>query len=327
MRDRTDSGVGLGSAQRFRIHHLPGRPFDEIRPAQTHERGAFDHEDDVRQRRQIRATRNAGPHHRGNLRHLEIAPHDRVVVEDPGCTILTREDPTLIRQVHARRVDQIDDRDALAHGDLLRAQDLPDRLRPPRPRFDGRVIRNDHHGASTDTAQPGHDAGRRRLAVVLIPRHEQPDLDPRAVFVEQRRDAFARGQLPLIVLAFDALRAASLFEAGAELLIFLAERLEATHAATCSAAHSWIYLMRSDVGVPGPKSLPVPCDSRALMSSGGVMPPPVSSTSCRPAAAGSLRTRGNNVMCAPDSIDRPTTSTSSWIAAWAIISGVWCRPV
>ena len=32
-------------------------------------------------------------------------------------------------------------------------------------------------------------------------------------------------------------------------------------------------------------------------------------------------------MCAPDRIDRPTTSTSSCTAAVAIISGVWCRPV
>src|SRR2546426_668734 len=243
MRDRTDSGVGLGAAQRFRIHHLPCRPFDEIRTTQTNERGAFHHEDDVRQRRQIRAARNAGTHHGGDLRHLEIAPHDRVVVEDPGRTILTREDASLIRQVHARRVDQIDDRDALAHRDLLRAQDLADRLRPPRPRFDRRVIRDDHPGAPTDTAQS-------------------------------------------------------------------------------SAAHSWMYLMRSDVGVPGPKSLPVPCDSSALMSWGGIMPPPVSSTSCRPAASSSLRTRGKSVMCAPERIDKPTTSTSSWIAAWAIISGV-----
>src|ERR1044071_9127683 len=107
------------------------------------------------------------------------------------------------------------------------------------------------------------------------------------------------------MLALDALRPPSLLEAGAEVRVLVAERLEATHAATCSAAHSWMYLIRSDVGVPGPNSLPVPCDSSALMSSGGMMPPPVSSTSCRPAASSSLRTRGNSVIWAPDKIDRP----------------------
>src|SRR5207245_7272036 len=98
-----------------------------------------------------------------------------------------------------------------------------------------------------------HDPRRRRLAIVLVIGHEQPEFEPGAVFIEQRRDALPGGQFALIVLALDALRAASLFEARAELLVFVAERLEATHAVTCSAAHSWMYLMRSAVGVPGPK--------------------------------------------------------------------------
>ena len=37
--------------------------------------------------------------------------------------------------------------------------------------------------------------------------------------------------------------------------------------------------------------------------------------------------RGTSVMCAPDRIDSPTTSTSSWRAAVATISGVWRSPV
>ena len=36
---------------------------------------------------------------------------------------------------------------------------------------------------------------------------------------------------------------------------------------------------------------------------------------------------GQSVLCAPDRIERPMTSTSSWTAAEAIISGVWRRPV
>ena len=36
---------------------------------------------------------------------------------------------------------------------------------------------------------------------------------------------------------------------------------------------------------------------------------------------------GSSVMCAPDRMDRPTTSTSSWSAADTTISGVWRRPV
>ena len=38
-------------------------------------------------------------------------------------------------------------------------------------------------------------------------------------------------------------------------------------------------------------------------------------------------TRGTSVMCAPDRIDSPTASASSWITVSTICSGVWCKPV
>ena len=38
-------------------------------------------------------------------------------------------------------------------------------------------------------------------------------------------------------------------------------------------------------------------------------------------------TRGTRVMWAPERIERPTASASSWITVAAICSGVWCRPV
>ena len=63
------------------------------------------------------------------------------------------------------------------------------------------------------------------------------------------------------------------------------------------------------------------------MSSSGMIPPTVTSTSSRPFSSSSFVIRGTSVMCAPDRIDRPTTSTSSWSAAVATISGVWRRPV
>ena len=63
------------------------------------------------------------------------------------------------------------------------------------------------------------------------------------------------------------------------------------------------------------------------MSSSGMIPPTVTRTSSRPALAHERAvTLGTSVMCAPDRIDRPTTSTSSWSAAVTIISGVWRRP-
>ena len=74
--------VRARAAKSFVIDCLAGGALHEVRAAQTHERSAVDHDDDVRQRRKISATRDARTHHRGNLRHLQIAAHDRVVIED-----------------------------------------------------------------------------------------------------------------------------------------------------------------------------------------------------------------------------------------------------
>ena len=75
------------------------------------------------------------------------------------------------------------------------------------------------------------------------------------------------------------------------------------------------------------KSRPTPSPWSAAMSSAGMIPPPVMSTSSRPCARSRSRILGKSVMCAPLRMDSPTTSTSSCTAAVAIISGVWCRPV
>src|SRR5664280_2197192 len=71
----------------------------------------------------------------------------------------------------------------------------------------------------------------------------------------------------------------------------------------------------------------MPASSRAGMSSSGMIPPAVTSTSSSPRSRSRRVTFGSRVMWAPERIERPTTSTSSWSAAVAIISGVWRRPV
>ena len=101
MRHAGNLIVGTRAAERFVVDRLSRRALNEIRAAQSHERGAFDHDDDVRQRGQICATGDARAHHRRDLRHLQISAHDRVVIENSGCAVLSRKDAALIRQIHA----------------------------------------------------------------------------------------------------------------------------------------------------------------------------------------------------------------------------------
>src|SRR6266571_3060946 len=83
----------------------------------------------------------------------------------------------------------------------------------------------------------------------------------------------------------------------------------------------------SCVQAPGVKTLATPARARAGTSSSGMMPPPKTSLSPPPRWRSSSTTAGKSVRCAPERIESPTASTSSWMAASATISGVWWRPV
>jgi nicotinamide-nucleotide amidase len=62
-------------------------------------------------------------------------------------------------------------------GDLLGTEDLPDRLWPPGARLYGCVVRNDDDLAAVDHADAGDDTRGWRFAVVLVPGHEQSNLE------------------------------------------------------------------------------------------------------------------------------------------------------
>src|SRR5437660_5495220 len=81
------------------------------------------------------------------------------------------------------------------------------------------------------------------------------------------------------------------------------------------------------VAAPGPKTSATPNCFSSSESSRGIVPPTTTSTSSAPFSFKPSRMRGTSVMCAPDRIEIPTASASSWIAVSTICSGVWCSPV
>ena len=162
--------------------------------------------------------------------------------------------PPWYGQVHPGAVDQVDDRDAVAHRDFLRAEDLPDRLGPPGSGLHRGVVGDDDDLAPLDHADAGDDAGARRLAVVLVVGDQQAELEAGRAGVEQPRDALARRELSLLVHLGDARRAAALPQARGELRVLLAELPEAAvlgwrrrghgralHGSRCSAAQALMY--------------------------------------------------------------------------------------
>src|SRR5581483_8528593 len=95
------------------------------------------------------------------------------------------------------------------------------------------------------------------------------------------------------------------------------------HAGTAPRMKSTI----SPVGAPGPKTPAMPSLRSSSASSSGIVPPTTTTTSSAPSARRSSKMRGTSVMCAPERIEMPTASASSWIAVSTICSGVWWRPV
>ena len=209
------------AAERLGIDHLAGRALHQVGAAQPHETGALHHDDDVAERRQVRAAGDARAHHRGDLRNPQLSPHERVVVEDAAGAVLAREDAVLVGEIDARRIHQVDDRQAIAHGDLLRAQNLRDGLRPPGAGLHGGVVGHNHGRPAFDPAEARDDAGGGSLPVIAVVGDEQADFQEGGTRIEQTLDALARGHLAGAVLAVDARRSATLAEAGFQVVQLL----------------------------------------------------------------------------------------------------------
>jgi hypothetical protein len=95
--------------------------------------------------------------------------------------------------------------------------------------------------APVDLAEAGHDPGGRRLSLIGVVGDEQADLQEPALRIAELRDAFARGQLPLLVLSLDPIRPAAEEKALLELANLGAELAEPRGHASCrwrSANHS-----------------------------------------------------------------------------------------
>ena len=99
-------------------------------------------------------------------------------------------------------------------GDLLRAQVLLDREREVGAALHGRVVRDDHALAALDDADPGDDPGRRRLAVVDVPRGERVQLEEGRARVDEPVDPLARRQLAARAVALDRSLAAAAARPG-----------------------------------------------------------------------------------------------------------------
>ena len=121
--------------------------------------GAVDDHGLVRHRGHVRATRRTRAHHHGHLRDA-CGRHPRLVEEDAPEVIAVGEDLGLQREEGAPRIHQVDARQAVLEGDLLRAEMLLHGEGKVGAALDGRVVGHDQDLASRDPPDSGDEARR-----------------------------------------------------------------------------------------------------------------------------------------------------------------------
>jgi predicted permease len=113
--------VHVGATELLRGHVLPGRGLHERRAADENRAGALDDDRLVAHRGHVGAACGARAHHRGDLRDA-LSGEPRLVVEDPAEVVAVWEDLVLERQEGPAGVHQVDARQVVLFGDLLRAE-------------------------------------------------------------------------------------------------------------------------------------------------------------------------------------------------------------
>jgi len=201
--------VGGGAPELLLLHVLPDGRLHEVRPRQKHRAGVLYDDGLVAHNGQIGPAGHAAPHDGRNLRNA-LARQLRVVAEDAAEVVLVRENFVLHRQVHARRVDEVDDGHMVLQRNFLCAEVFLSRNRKPGPRLHGGVVRHDHALLAANGPQP-HDRPPCRASpfvlVHLVP-GKQAQLPKRRRVVDQVLDPLAGRELAPLVLAFNLFRPA-----------------------------------------------------------------------------------------------------------------------
>ncbi len=154
------------AAQLFGAHLLPNRRLHQRRTGQK-QPAPLGHQNVVAHHRQIRASGHAHSHDRRDLRN-PLGRHHRVVAEHPPKVILIRKHVFLQRQKHPRAVHQVNRRQAVFHGNVLRPDHLLRRHREERAGLHRGVVDDQHEQPSMHPSQSGHHSRRRSSAPLLI---------------------------------------------------------------------------------------------------------------------------------------------------------------
>ncbi len=204
--------VHFRAAEFFRRDALPDGRLHERRAGQKKPR-TLGHQNVIAHHGQISATGDAHTHDGRDLGNAHGA-HHRVVAENAAEVVGVRKDVFLQRQKNAGGIHQIDGRDTVFDGDILRANHFLGGQRKKCAGLHRGVVGNDHHQAARDARQAGDRARGRSAAPFLI--HfvsgVNPQLEELCLGVDQPGDALARREPAFLVLRFSGFGSSALLQ-------------------------------------------------------------------------------------------------------------------
>ena len=200
--DAGDGAVHLRAAQRVAVDDLADRGFHDLRAAEMDAAVARGHHDLVGERRDIGAAGGAFAEHRCDLRNAG-GRHPALPVERAAEMILVRKHLVALLQVGAAAIDEIDHRQPVLEGDVLRAHVLADGLLEERAALGGGVVGDDHADHAADRADAGDEARGGHGVVVQPPGGKRRQLQERAERIDQEVDALAHRNLAAVAMALD----------------------------------------------------------------------------------------------------------------------------
>ena len=178
------AGVHVTTTQIFSAHHLTRGGFDQRRAAQKDGALVFHNDGLVAHGGHIGPACGAAAHDHRNLCDA-LRAHVRLVEEDAAKVVPVRKDFVLVGQVRATRVHQVNARQVVLLGDLLRPQMLFHRHGVVAAAFDCGVVAHHHAVHATDTANAHNHAGAGRVVVVHVQGGQRCDFQERRAGVDQ----------------------------------------------------------------------------------------------------------------------------------------------
>ena len=189
--------VDVGAAELFGRDVLAGRRLHEGRAAEEDGARALDDDRLVGHRRHVGAAGRARAHDHRYLRDARRR-EPRLVEEDAPEVLAVGEHLRLHGEVGASGIDEVDARQPVLEGDLLRPQVLLDGNGEIRAALHGGVVGDHHHLAAAHPSDAGDEPRPRGPVVVQAPRGQRRQLEEGGVGVEEPGEPFAHRQLALL---------------------------------------------------------------------------------------------------------------------------------